>query len=98
MCINIIRKSYLQVVQELHMYHHNKSADLCQMKNLQEKGTKLSKCREKLHLDNIFSITCSSSSLRNENPNEEKQEQKKGTETSLAKHAFGPKSDFMYYN
>lgn len=32
------QKSYLQVVQELHMYHHNTSAVPCQMKNLQEKG------------------------------------------------------------
>lgn len=47
MCINIIRKSYLQVVQELHMYHHNKSADLCQMKNLQEKGTKVEQMQGK---------------------------------------------------
>lgn len=36
-CMNAMIKSYLRVVQELHMYRHNTSADLCQMKNLQKK-------------------------------------------------------------
>lgn len=51
--MNAIIKSYLRVGQELHMYRHNTSADLCQMKNLRKKS-KLNKCKGNQCLFNVY--------------------------------------------